>query len=58
MFIGARIVRIATHPEYQRMGYGSRTIKLLQKYYEVSLIINTYLGYVRMSFLNTDRKRF
>ena len=34
-FSGARIVRIATHPEYQRMGYGSRTIQLLQKYYEV-----------------------
>jgi len=41
MFIGARIVRIATHPEYQRMGYGLRTMKLLQKYYEVSRISNT-----------------
>jgi hypothetical protein len=29
---GARIVRIATHPEYQRMGYGSRAIELLQRY--------------------------
>jgi len=35
---GARIVRIATHPEYQRMGYGSRTIKLLQKYYEGEMV--------------------
>jgi N-acetyltransferase 10 len=26
---GARIVRIATHPDYQRMGYGSRAIELL-----------------------------
>lgn len=35
---GARIVRIATHPEYQRMGYGSRTIKLLQKYYQGEMV--------------------
>jgi N-acetyltransferase 10 len=28
---GARIVRIATHPDYQRMGYGSRAIELLQR---------------------------
>jgi len=35
---GARIVRIATHPEYQRMGYGTRTIKLLQKYYEGEMV--------------------
>ncbi|KRY23686.1 Trehalase, partial [Trichinella patagoniensis] len=31
---GARIVRIATHPDYQRMGYGLRAVQLLQRYYE------------------------
>ncbi|KFD48287.1 hypothetical protein M514_10864 [Trichuris suis] len=31
---GARIVRIATHPDYQSMGYGSRAVELLQQYYE------------------------
>lgn len=31
---GARIVRIATHPDYQGMGYGQRAMKLLQEYYE------------------------
>ncbi|PVD33452.1 hypothetical protein C0Q70_04708 [Pomacea canaliculata] len=31
---GARIVRIATHPEYQGMGYGTRAMELLQQYYE------------------------
>ncbi|XP_055594406.1 RNA cytidine acetyltransferase [Uranotaenia lowii] len=31
---GARIVRIATHPNYQRMGYGKRALKLLRNYYE------------------------
>jgi len=27
-------VRIATHPDYQGMGYGSRALDLLEKYYE------------------------
>ncbi|XP_029724164.2 RNA cytidine acetyltransferase, partial [Aedes albopictus] len=31
---GARIVRIATHPNYQRMGYGKRALKQLRNYYE------------------------
>ncbi|VVC39862.1 RNA cytidine acetyltransferase NAT10,tRNA(Met) cytidine acetyltransferase TmcA, N-terminal,Possible tRNA [Cinara cedri] len=31
---GARIVRIATHPDYQSMGYGSRALSLLKMYYE------------------------
>jgi N-acetyltransferase 10 len=30
---GARIVRIATHPDYQKMGYGSRALELLNDYY-------------------------
>lgn len=31
---GARVVRIATHPNYQRMGYGKRALKLLKDYYK------------------------
>lgn len=31
---GARIVRIATNPEYSSMGYGSRAIELLRDYFE------------------------
>ncbi|EMR11402.1 hypothetical protein PNEG_00425 [Pneumocystis murina B123] len=31
---GARIVRIATNPEYIRMGYGSHALKLLENFYE------------------------
>jgi N-acetyltransferase 10 len=31
---GARVVRIATHPQYQSMGYGSRAVQLLEQYYE------------------------
>lgn len=30
---GARIVRIATNPNYQRMGYGKRALELLYDYY-------------------------
>lgn len=31
---GARVVRVATNPEYSSMGYGSRAIELLRDYYE------------------------
>ncbi|KAH3752617.1 RNA cytidine acetyltransferase-like [Dreissena polymorpha] len=31
---GARIVRIATHPDYTGMGYGKRAMTLLEQYYE------------------------
>eukprot|EP00744_Colponema_vietnamica_P001874 GILI01003043.1.p1 GENE.GILI01003043.1~~GILI01003043.1.p1 ORF type:complete len:988 (+),score=306.27 GILI01003043.1:355-2964(+) len=34
---GARVVRIATHPDIQRMGYGSRALELLKRYYEGQL---------------------
>lgn len=30
---GVRVVRIATHPDFQRMGYGSRALELLNNYY-------------------------
>ncbi|KIO06091.1 hypothetical protein M404DRAFT_999312 [Pisolithus tinctorius Marx 270] len=30
---GARIVRIATHPDYAKMGYGSRALKALNEFY-------------------------
>ncbi|KAL0078647.1 GNAT acetyltransferase 2-domain-containing protein [Phycomyces blakesleeanus] len=31
---GARIVRIATHPDYANMGYGSRALDLLASFYQ------------------------
>ncbi|XP_033102621.1 RNA cytidine acetyltransferase-like [Anneissia japonica] len=31
---GGRVIRIATHPDYQGMGYGRRALALLQQYYE------------------------
>lgn len=34
---GARIVRIATHPDYQGMGYGARALDILKKYYEFKI---------------------
>jgi N-acetyltransferase 10 len=30
---GARIIRVATHPDVQKMGYGTRAVKLLIDYY-------------------------
>ncbi|XP_054263495.1 RNA cytidine acetyltransferase [Macrosteles quadrilineatus] len=34
---GARVVRIATHPDYQSMGYGTRALNLLKDYYELKI---------------------
>src|SRR3984885_13373215 len=31
---GSRVVRIATNPEYLKMGYGSRALELLTDFYE------------------------
>jgi N-acetyltransferase 10 len=31
---GARIIRLAVHPDFQGMGYGSRALQLLQQYYQ------------------------
>ena len=30
---GARVVRIATHPDYQKMGYGARALDLIVRYF-------------------------
>ena len=35
---GVRVVRIATHPDCQRMGYGSRALSLLTDFYEGKII--------------------
>lgn len=34
---GARIVRVAVHPDMQNMGYGSRALQLLEKFYRGEL---------------------
>lgn len=34
---GARIVRVAVHPDMQNMGYGSRAMKLLEQFYRGEL---------------------
>lgn len=35
---GARVVRIAVHPEMQGMGYGTRALKLLERFYRSELL--------------------
>ena len=34
---GARVVRIAAHPDMHRAGYGSRALELLRRYYQGDL---------------------
>lgn len=34
---GARVVRIATHPDYVGMGYGRRAVQLLEEYYSARI---------------------
>lgn len=35
---GARVVRIAVHPEFSGMGYGTRALELLEQFYSGSLL--------------------
>lgn len=35
---GARVVRIATHPQWQSMGYGAKALKELEKYFKGEII--------------------
>ncbi|BGP27878.1 nucleolus protein [Rhodotorula toruloides] len=35
---GARVVRIAVHPDYAKMGYGSRTLQALNSFYSGELL--------------------
>lgn len=32
--VGARVVRIATHPDYMSMGYGAQALRLLQEHFQ------------------------
>lgn len=38
MLSGARIVRIATHPDYASMGYGARAVQALSSFYSGDLL--------------------
>lgn len=35
---GARVVRVAVHPEVQGLGYGSRAMELLYRYYNGEMV--------------------
>ena len=35
---GARIVRIAVHPDVPRMGYGSRAVQMIKQYYQGDIV--------------------
>lgn len=53
---GVRVVRIATHPSYQGMGYGTRALELLVDYYEGRLVDPT-LDPAASSSANLDGDR-
>lgn len=38
---GVRVVRIATHPDFQGMGYGTRAMRLLSDYYSGKMSVST-----------------
>lgn len=58
---GIRVVRIATHPNAQGRGYGSRALELLLKYYESNLIdfdnIKTDEGLEMKKHTKADEKK-
>jgi N-acetyltransferase 10 len=49
---GARIVRIATHPDVSRMGYGKRAVELLTSFYQGSMtsLADSSTGGVALNF--------
>lgn len=51
---GVRIVRIATHPEYQNMGYGSRALTLLEHYYMGHMVDDEEIREYEQSFGNVN----
>ncbi|CBH11220.1 hypothetical protein, conserved [Trypanosoma brucei gambiense DAL972] len=53
---GLRIVRIATNPELQRAGYGSRALELLQQYYTGSVSLRPAASAAATGENNTELK--
>lgn len=53
---GARVVRIATHPDYQGLGYGSRALKLLQDYYMGKIAV-TNLPTAQLTSKDSPKKK-
>lgn len=53
---GARIVRIATNPNYQKMGYGTRALQLLYDYYCGLFDINLSEEVEKMAVSDNSKK--
>ncbi|CAI2184113.1 17096_t:CDS:10, partial [Funneliformis geosporum] len=52
---GARIVRIATHPDYIKMGYGSRSLEMLSSFYQGEFtVFNENEDYQQESIVRVD----
>ncbi|KAI9362981.1 GNAT acetyltransferase 2-domain-containing protein [Zopfochytrium polystomum] len=57
---GARVVRIATHPDFTGMGYGQRAIKLLEQYYVAGRTSNQAggMGLIKEDGVDTPEEEF
>lgn len=54
---GARIVRIATNPNYQKMGYGSKALSLLYDYYSGQFNVNLSEEVEKMDMAPEKKKK-
>ena len=54
---GARIVRIATHPDFQRAGYGKEALRQLEEYYRdgVKIILEEIFNQKRCCAKNSKK---
>jgi N-acetyltransferase 10 len=53
---GARVVRIATYPNYQAMGYGSRALELLKEFYSGKFEDKAAFAAAASANANDDKK--
>lgn len=51
---GARILRIATHPDLQKMGYGTRALSLLMDYYKGSIEVGSLSKFATKGTVDTE----
>lgn len=54
---GARIVRIATNPNYQKMGYGTKALQLLYDYYSGQFSMNLSENVEKLKITDSKSKK-
>lgn len=51
---GVRVVRIATHPDFQRMGYGTRALQLLTDYFSGKVTVSVSTSHDTVTVTTKD----